>query len=134
MTSPTRRTSGRKFKPVKRLPRKRASEDGTEQGRKQAGKSRLTPNSKLYFTKLGLGACTGTLAGLLALEPLFGWLLVIAGLTLAAFIVRHGYKITEEQLDQKRLILSGTFSFILITVVTWSLVWMLTTTNLPSPR
>ncbi|MFQ5978222.1 MAG: hypothetical protein ACE5OZ_08845 [Candidatus Heimdallarchaeota archaeon] len=134
MTSPARRTSGRKFKPVKRLPRKKTSEDGAEQGKKQAGKSRLTPNSKLYFTKLGLGACTGTLAGLLALEPLFGWIMVIVGLTLAAFIVRHVYQITEEQLDQKRLILSGTFSFILITIVTWSLVWMLTTANLPSPR
>ncbi|MFX0113224.1 MAG: hypothetical protein ACFFB3_01620 [Candidatus Hodarchaeota archaeon] len=134
MSSPARRTSGRKFKPIKRLPRKKEPEEGAMPSTKQPGKLRLTPNSKLYFTKLALGATIGTTCGFFALEPLVGWTLAIFGIIVAVFIVRYIYEITEEELDQKRVILSGTFSFILITIVTWSLVWMLTAATLPSPR
>lgn len=134
MSSPVRRTSGRKFKPIKRLPRKKERENGTTGDAKQPGKERFSPNAKLYFTKLALGGSFGTVSGVLALEPLFGWTLAIFGIILAIFIVRYVYEITEEQLDQKRLILSGTFSLVLITIVTWSLAWMITSTELPSPR
>lgn len=134
MSSPARRTSGRKFKPMKRLPRKKEPEDGAPGEPKQPGKQRFSPNAKLYFTKLAIGGSLGTTSGILALDPLFGWTLAIFGIILAIFIVRYIYEITEEQLDQKRLILSGTFSFVLITIVTWSLTWMIMTPGLPSPR
>ncbi|MFW9916102.1 MAG: hypothetical protein ACFFGZ_10895 [Candidatus Thorarchaeota archaeon] len=134
MSSPVRRTSGRKFKPIKRLPRKKEQDDGTTGDAKQPGKQRFSPNAKLYFTKLAIGGCLGTTSGLLGLDPLLGWTLAIFGIILAGFVVRYVYEITEEQLDQKRLILSGTFSFVLITIVTWSLTWMIMTPELPSPR
>ena len=134
MTSRTRRTSGRKFKPVKRLPRKRQTEETDELSSKKRVQPKLTPNSKLYFTKLGIGALIGSFSGILNLNPLLGWTLAIFGILIAVFIVRYIYDITEEQLTQKKVFLSGTFSLVLVTIVTWSLAWMFFIPNLPSPR
>ncbi len=134
MTSHTRRTSGRKFKPVKRLPRKRQADETSESSSKKRGQPKLTPNAKLYFTKLGIGASIGSFSGILNLNPLLGWTLAIFGIIVAVFIVRYIYDITEEQLTQKKVFLSGTFSLVLVTMVTWSLAWMLLIPDLPSPR
>jgi len=134
MSSPARRTSGRKFRPVKRLPRKRVTDGSETKERKSSSRINLSPNAKLYYTKIGMGASLGITSGVLSLDPLIGWTLAILGIILAVFIVRYVYEISEEQLDQKRVILAGTFSFILVMIVTWSLSWMIMTPDLPSPR
>ena len=94
----------------------------------------LSPNTKLYYTKVITGAISGLLTGTIFLVlpdiPTDIWFLfLIMGLTVAMAIFRLYLKVTPEEIDMKRLIFSGTFTFTILFIVLSSLVWML-----PGPR
>ncbi|MFX1506938.1 MAG: hypothetical protein ACFFDC_12610 [Promethearchaeota archaeon] len=88
----------------------------------------LAPNTKMYYTKIAFGVSTGTLTGFLLVlsELFFNWwiLILIIALVVCVFFVRFVLKITEDEVDQKRLWLSGTFTFLVLFIVMTSLVWM----------
>lgn len=89
----------------------------------------LAPNTKLYYSKVAFGASTGGITGfLLVLSDIFldWWLLILVlALICCAVFVRYILKISDDQLDQKRLWLSGTFTFLVLFIVMTSLVWMI---------
>jgi heme/copper-type cytochrome/quinol oxidase subunit 4 len=88
----------------------------------------LAPNTKMYYTKVAFGASTGTLTGfLLVLSDFFlnWWILIlIIALVVCVIFIRYILQITEDQVDQKRIWLSGTFTFLVLFIVMTSLVWM----------
>lgn len=117
---------------------KRASEESTFQldteisGKKTQG---MTPNTILYYTKVSFSIGCGTIGGFLYLmldesiltdiQDYFWILILLIGLVICVFFVRYGLKIPEDEVDQKRLWLSGTFTYVVLFIVFTSLVWML---------
>lgn len=89
----------------------------------------LSPKTKMYYTKVCFGISTGVFTGtlfLLSRDTVSFWLFIlIGGLISSVFFVRYGLKITGDQVDQKRLWLSGTFTYVILFIVVTSLVWML---------
>ena len=88
----------------------------------------LAPNTKMYYTKVAFGVSTGTLTGFLLVLSnfFFNWwiLILVIAFVVCVIFVRFILKITEDQVDQKRLWLSGTFTFLVLFIVMTSLVWM----------
>ncbi|MHA2389206.1 MAG: hypothetical protein ACXACW_10850, partial [Candidatus Hodarchaeales archaeon] len=85
-------------------------------------------------TKVVSGAISGLVTGSIfvlfpAISPNIWFLFLIAGLGISIAIIRLILKITPDEVDQKRLIFSGTFTFTLLFIVITSLIWML-----PGPR
>ena len=117
---------------------KRASEESTFQldteisGKKPQG---MTPNTILYYSKVGFSIGCGTIGGFLYLmldeniltdiQDYFWILILLIGLVICVFFVRYGLKIPEDEVDQKRLWLSGTFTYVVLFIVFTSLIWML---------
>jgi F0F1-type ATP synthase assembly protein I len=94
----------------------------------------LSPNTKLYYTKVVSGALSGVITGLIFtvlpdISPDMWILFLIMGLTISVAIFRLYLKVTPEELDMKRLLFSGTFTFTLLFIVLSSLIWMI-----PGPR
>ncbi|MHA2245604.1 MAG: hypothetical protein ACXADY_11620 [Candidatus Hodarchaeales archaeon] len=89
----------------------------------------LSPNTMMYYTKVCFGVGNGAVAGLLfllsILSPSYWILILIGGLITCMVFVRYVLKISNEQLDQKRLVLSGTFTYVILFIVFTSLVWMI---------
>ena len=90
----------------------------------------LSPNTLLYYTKVVTGATSGFVTGLIflvfpAVSPDIWFIFLIIGLSIAIAIFRLYFKITPDQIDLKRLLFSGTFTFVLLFIVLSSLVWML---------
>jgi hypothetical protein len=100
----------------------------------QKGKG-LSPNTKLYYTKVVTGAISGVVTGIIFLlfpdisKELWIVFLVI-GIAISTAVVRLYLKITPEEIDLKRLLFSGTFTFTLLFIVLASLIWMLPGPNL----
>ena len=88
----------------------------------------LAPNTRMYYTKVAFGVSTGTLTGfLLVLSDVFlnWWLFIlIIALIVCVIFVRYVLNITPDDIDQKRVWLSGTFTFLVLFIVMTSLVWM----------
>jgi heme/copper-type cytochrome/quinol oxidase subunit 4 len=88
----------------------------------------LAPNTKMYYTKIAFGVSTGTITGFLfVLSDFFldWWILIlIIALVICVIFIRYVLRITEDEVDQKRLWLSGTFTFLVLFIVMTSLVWM----------
>ncbi|UCG01614.1 MAG: hypothetical protein JSW11_18635 [Candidatus Heimdallarchaeota archaeon] len=88
----------------------------------------LAPNTKMYYTKVAFGVSTGGITGFLfILSDIFlNWwfLILIVALIVCVIFVRFVLKISGEEIDQKRLWLSGTFTFLVLFIVMTSLVWM----------
>ncbi len=114
---------------------KRSTDDSSFQLESEPSETKpqgLAPNTKLYYSKVCFGVGTGAIAGLLFLslvvspqERQFYWILIlIGGLITCVIFVRYFLKIPYEQLDQKRLWLSGTFTFVVLFIVFSGLVWM----------
>ncbi|MFX0209121.1 MAG: hypothetical protein ACFFDT_24265, partial [Candidatus Hodarchaeota archaeon] len=87
------------------------------------------PNTKMYYTKICFGVGSGTATGflflLLNVSPELWILILIGSLIICVTFVRYVLKIPYDQIDQKRLWLSGTFTFVILFIVFTSLVWML---------
>jgi hypothetical protein len=92
------------------------------------GKS-LSPNTRMYYTKVIFGATSGLFTGILFIiipDTIDMWFLfALAALMICIAFVRGVLKITAEEIDQRRLFLSGTFTFVLLFIVLSSLVWMI---------
>ena len=81
-----------------------------------------TPSTRMYYVKLLFGAIAGIIVASLPMNaPSGGWLigfgLAIVVLAIACGIVRFGLKISEDELSNRRLALSGTFSFVVIFLI-----------------
>ncbi len=90
----------------------------------------LSPNTQMYYTKVIFGAISGIITGSTfvlfpAISPGSWFLFWLSGLGICITFVRLGLRITPEEVDQKRLIFSGTFTFTLLFIVITSLIWML---------
>ena len=94
----------------------------------------LSPNTKLYYSKVVFGAATGTVTGSLFvffpdISTDFWFIFLLMGLVLCVTYVRKVLQILPEDIDRRRVWLSGTFTFVLLFIVITSLIWML-----PGPR
>jgi hypothetical protein len=89
----------------------------------------LKPNTKLFYTKISFGVSLGTLAGLFFvffdISPELWFIVVILGLVVCVGFARYVLHISTEDVDQKRIWLSGTFTYVLLFIVVTSLVWMI---------
>ncbi|MHA1443454.1 MAG: hypothetical protein ACTSR4_01710 [Candidatus Hodarchaeales archaeon] len=90
----------------------------------------LSPNTKLYYTKVITGTLTGLFSGIIFVlfdgaSTDMWFLFLIIGLTISGAVFRLYLKVTPEELDFKRLLFSGTFTFTLLFIVLSSLIWML---------
>jgi hypothetical protein len=74
-----------------------------------------------------MGGITGLL--LVLSDIFFNWwlLILIIAFVLCVVFVRFVLKISDDQIDQKRLWLSGTFTFLVLFIAVTSLVWMIFT-------
>lgn len=89
----------------------------------------LKPNTQLYYVKVVSGVIFGIMTGLaislLTIEPtLIAIIGMLSAVSVAAGIARFILKISIKDLDWKRLWFAGTFTCILLLVVSSSLVWM----------
>ena len=132
MSRERRDLSKRKIRKISRKPDE--SSDKIEISKNALKLQELSPNTKLYYTKVICGALSGIITGLIFtllpdVSPSIWILFLIMGLAIAVAIFRLYLKVTPEELDLKRLIFSGTFTFTLLFVVLSSLIWMI-----PGPR
>jgi len=106
------------------------SSDQTEFDKNSQNQKGPSPNTKLYYTKVVTGAFTGIFAGIFfvlfpSISPDIWFIFLIMGLTISIAVFRLYFKVTPEELDLKRLLFSGTFTFTLLFIVLSSLIWML---------
>ncbi len=90
----------------------------------------LSPNTRMYYTKVVFGAVSGLFTGsMFVIFPEIStgsWFLFwLSSLSICIMFIRLGLRITPIEVDQKRLIFSGTFTFTLLFIVITSLIWML---------
>ena len=120
---------------IRRISRKEEeSKDQVNLGKSTLKLNDLSPNTKLYYTKVITGAFSGLVTGIIFLvipdiSPDIWILFLVMGLAIAIAIFRLYLKVTPEEIDMKRLLFSGTFTFTLLFIVLSSLLWML-----PGPR
>ncbi|MFX0015572.1 MAG: hypothetical protein ACFFB2_11690 [Promethearchaeota archaeon] len=123
MSKERRHISQRKIRRIKRVTKPEEVESRSETT------TGLAPNTKMYYTKVSFGVCTGLVTGFLFVvsEVFLNWWLLILVLALVTCVlfVRYVLKISSEDIDQKRLWLSGTFTFLVLFIVMTSLVWMI---------
>jgi heme/copper-type cytochrome/quinol oxidase subunit 4 len=124
-----RRSSQRKIRRIKRK-----TEDSTFKLESEPSETKpqgLAPNTKMYYTKVTFGVSMGGITGLLLVlsDIFFNWwlLILIIAFVLCVVFVRFVLKISDDQIDQKRLWLSGTFTFLVLFIAVTSLVWMIFT-------
>ncbi len=86
---------------------------------------KLTPNLKLYYTKLVLGATSGLTAGILEFTELRGLFFAFIVLLMSYWLIRYVIGITEEEMETGKIFLKGTISFFIIFTVVWTLVLQL---------
>ena len=90
----------------------------------------LTPNTKMYYTKVIFGVSTGFFSGILfaVLNDLINaewwFVLMLCSLLICIIFVRIGIGISDKDVDAKRLWLSGTFTFVVLFIVSSALGWM----------
>ena len=89
----------------------------------------LKPASKNYYSKVAFGIGNGAAAGIAFLffdiSPDLWFILLLVGLIVCAAFIRYVLRVSSEEVDNKRLWLSGTFTFTLLFIVVSSLFWML---------
>ncbi|MFX0063887.1 MAG: hypothetical protein ACFFC7_17090 [Candidatus Hermodarchaeota archaeon] len=95
----------------------------------------FSPATQMYYVKLTVGALFGFIVGNLPLNhPVGGWviglIIAVIALAIAAVFIRYGLKIPKDVLDDRRLILNGTFSFVMIFLVAWVVFWQLGNVNI----
>ena len=122
----------RKIRKISRKPDE--SSDQIEINKNALKLKELSPKTKLYYTKVVSGALSGIITGIIFIllpdiSPDMWILFLIMGLAISIAVVRLYLKITPEEVDLKRLLFSGTFTFTLLFVVLSSLIWMI-----PGPR
>jgi len=74
----------------------------------------------LYTTKVICGTVLGIIFGMIRIEPLIGWVIMILGLIPIVILFKYGLK-----LDEKIILIAlwhGTFSYFISTIAFWSLI------------
>ncbi len=132
MSRERRDLSKRKIRKISRKPEE--SNDQIQISKNTLKFQELSPNTKLYYTKVVTGALSGVITGIIFtllpdISPDMWILFLIMGLAISLAVFRLYLKVTPEELDLKRLLFSGTFTFTLLFIVLSSLIWML-----PGPR
>ena len=122
----------RKIRKISRKPDE--SSDQIEINKNALKLKELSPKTKLYYTKVICGSLSGIITGMIFIllpdiSPDMWILFLIMGLAISIAVVRLYLKITPEEVDLKRLLFSGTFTFTLLFVVLSSIIWMI-----PGPR
>ncbi|MFX1512078.1 MAG: hypothetical protein ACFFCQ_05795 [Promethearchaeota archaeon] len=84
-------------------------------------KGKLTPNLKLYYTKLVLGATSGFTAGILGFTGSQGLFFGIIVLLMSYWIIRYVVGITEEEIETGKIFLKGSVTFFIIFTLVWTL-------------
>ncbi|MHA1977928.1 MAG: hypothetical protein ACW98I_13560 [Candidatus Hodarchaeales archaeon] len=133
MSRERRNVSQRKIRKISRKP-----EDDlpiTETRRSTYKFNELSPNTRMYYTKVISGAISGLITGTIflvfsSISPGTWFFFWVTGLSICIAFIRLGLKITPDEVDQKRLIFSGTFTYTLLFIVISSLIWMLQGPNL----
>ncbi|MHA1994420.1 MAG: hypothetical protein ACW97Z_07775 [Candidatus Hodarchaeales archaeon] len=128
MSRERRNISQRKIRKISRTPEVTIASPETKKSTYKFNE--LSPNTRMYYTKVISGAISGLVTGSIfvlfpAISPNIWFLFLIAGLGISIAIIRLILKITPDEIDQKRLIFSGSFTFILLFIVITSLIWML---------
>ncbi|MHA1166997.1 MAG: hypothetical protein ACTSP4_04645 [Candidatus Hodarchaeales archaeon] len=140
-TSRPRSTKARRHRSQKRIRKDLADEELRETFKQKKGRD---ANARMYYTKVVTGAVTGLIAGIFFMltngslsgvvpnpDPtgIRSWWLIfpLCGLIVSMLITRYIWNITPEEIDKKRLVLSGTFSLIAIFVFISSISWMILT-------
>jgi len=118
---------------IRRIKRSLEESDIEQQTQASRIEKILTPNTKLYYSKVIFGIITGGISGsifvFLNISPELWFVFLIIGLVACIMFVKMVLKIPEKDIDKKRLWFSGTFTYVLIFIVISSLIWML-----PGPR
>ncbi|MHA2055228.1 MAG: hypothetical protein ACXACP_12970 [Candidatus Hodarchaeales archaeon] len=132
MSRERRSVSQRKIRKISRKPDKQTIRIEKDIGGFSFQK--LSPKTRLYYTKVISGALNGLITGTLfvffpSIDPGMWFMFLLIGLGISVSFARQGLKITPEEVDGKRLWLSGTFTYTLLFIVVTSLIWML-----PGPR
>ena len=118
-----RSTSARKGK---RRPKYKIQEEKVEETPQPITKGfTLTPNLKLFFTKLSLGAVAGLLAGVLEFSGTRGLFFGLVILLTSYYIVRYIVGVTEEEITTGKVFLKGSISFFFMFTVVWAIVFQL---------
>ena len=97
---------------------------------KKEKKKGLTPNNKMYYTKVSFGLLSGFLTGTVfvflkdAISTEWWFVIMIFSLFICVGFVRLGLGLSANEVDSKRLWLSGTFTFIVLFIVSSALGWM----------
>lgn len=136
-----RSTKARRHRSQKRIRKESEEDELRDTSKLKLGKD---ANTRMYFTKVITGAITGLVAGIIFMltnGSLGGtlpnpdptgiralWLIFpICGLFVSMLITRYFWNITREEIDRKRLTLSGTFSLVAIFVFSCGITWMILT-------
>ena len=121
--SKQRKTSRRRAKRTT-LP-KLSTQQEEESSKLSQSKGKLTPNLKLFYTKLGLGVIAGVIAGVLEFTGtrglFFGFIVILT----SYWIVRYIIGVTEEEIETSKIFLKGTISFFFMFTVVWTIVFQL---------
>ncbi len=97
---------------------------------KKEKKKGLSPNNKMYYTKVSFGLLSGFLTGAVfvflndAVSTEWWFIIMIFSLFICVGFVRLGLGLSADEVDSKRLWLSGTFTFIVLFIVSSALGWM----------
>ena len=97
---------------------------------KKEKKKGLTPNNKMYYTKVLFGLFSGFLTGAVfvffkdAVSTEWWFVIMLFGLFICVGFIRLGLGLSADEVDSKRLWLSGTFTFIVLFIVSSALGWM----------
>lgn len=95
-------------------------------------KKGLTPNNKMYYTKVTFGILSGFLTGIAfvffndVISSEWWFVMMLFSLFVCTGFVRLGLGISANEVDSKRLWLSGTFTFVVLFIVSTALGWMFT--------
>lgn len=83
----------------------------------------------MFYTKVVFGILSGSLTVLFCVVlniSLEYWIItLISSLLICVTFIRIGLNIPISEVDQKRLFLSGTFTFVILYIVSVALGWML---------
>ena len=83
--------------------------------------NRRSPNQKLYYSKLVLGASGGLLAGIVGLTFAHGLLFGLILIILSYYNSRYFIKIKPDEIEWQMLLLKATFTFTVVFIAVWTI-------------
>ncbi|MHA2297104.1 MAG: hypothetical protein ACXADA_13835 [Candidatus Hodarchaeales archaeon] len=129
-----RTTRARRHRSQRRVRKDSLADEDIQDSEKR--KKLTDASTRMYYTKVITGGAAGIIIGIfftLLNDPSgtptgihsLWWIFPVLALCIAMFIVRFVWKFPREEIDHKRLVLSGTFSLVAINVFSTGLTWMI---------